>query len=165
MFNFFFNSQIQLHDKRNISGKARKKKKSLRNLLRRKKNKTAPSTDGLSLPTKKEMKELMRSITLEDLIKNTQVQEDAIMAYKRPRRWPKKRPSTAPSKIEKKPRSEVQIHASQEGNAEETVVQINQQDHREETTVQINQGNNIDVQVNHEENKNETSTIVIEDIV
>ncbi|XP_058808844.1 uncharacterized protein LOC131674274 isoform X2 [Phymastichus coffea] len=150
-----------------LDKQTRKKRKSLMNLFCRSRNKTAPLPEENNVPTKQEMKELIRSITIEDLIRNTQVQEDAIVQYRRPKRWRKKRPTTAPSKIELP--SEVQVHASQEGKIEKTVVQLNQQGKSSDvTTVQINNRNDAEeviVEANVETSGSEARVEVIEEIV
>lgn len=56
-----------------------------------------PDGDNNVAPTKS-MKQLIRSMRIEDLIKNTEIDPDAVMQYKRPWiRRKKYRPKTAPA--------------------------------------------------------------------
>lgn len=83
-----------------ISGK-RKKRKSLKKwFCISNNNKTGPMPDhSTTVPTTESMRDLIKSMKIEDLIKTTELDENAILEYRRPRRWPKKRPSTAPPKV------------------------------------------------------------------
>ena len=67
-------------------------------MCKRRSNKTAPG-NGEEL-TKRSMKELIENMSIEDLVKTTKIDENAILSYERPKGRPKKkqkRPSTAPS--------------------------------------------------------------------
>ncbi|XP_011497840.1 PREDICTED: ADP-ribosylation factor-like protein 13B [Ceratosolen solmsi marchali] len=81
----------------------RRKRRTLNNIFCISNNRTGPlpdSTIDINVPTTKTMRELIKSIKIEDLINNTEIDADAILSYRRPRRWSKKRPSTAPPGIE-----------------------------------------------------------------
>jgi hypothetical protein len=85
-----------------ILGK-RRRRKLLNNLFCISNNRTGPLPSTASennMPTTKTMRELIKSIKIEDLIRNTEIDANAILSYQRPRRWPKKRPSTAPPGME-----------------------------------------------------------------
>ncbi|KAJ8682101.1 hypothetical protein QAD02_017893 [Eretmocerus hayati] len=80
--------------------RTRRRKKFLRGMFCMPNNRTAPAanrTDDLSIPTTKTMKEIIRSIRIEDLLKNPEVEENYISEYRRPRRKRKRRPNTAPA--------------------------------------------------------------------